>query len=197
VGRHGYLVCQFLDGRHNRRTDGYGGSFDGRTRMLFEVLRGIRQQTGPDFQLGLRLTPERNGILLSEARELAAQVLSSGLLDYFDMSLWDAFKEPYEDEHRGRRLIDFFTDLPRGGTRLGVAGKIADAAGAQQCLDHGADFVLIGTGAILHHDFARRAIADPAFRSVEAPVSREHLAAESVGPASIDYLSTAWDDFVA
>ncbi len=196
-GAHGYLIGQFLDGRHNQRTDGYGGSLDHRSRMLVEILTGIRHRTGPDFQVGLRLTPERNGILLSEARTVAAEVLASGLLDYLDMSLWDAFKEPYEEEHGGRPLIDFFTDLPRGTTRLGVAGKIADAAGARECLDRGADFVSIGTGAILHHDFARRAVDDSSFRSIGQPVSRDHLIGESVGPAFLTYLATNWDDFVA
>jgi 2,4-dienoyl-CoA reductase-like NADH-dependent reductase (Old Yellow Enzyme family) len=196
-GAHGYLIGQFLDARHNQRTDRYGGSLDDRARMLVEILTGIRERTGPDFQVGLRLTPERNGILLSEARTVAGEVLASGLLDYLDMSLWDAFKEPYEEEHQGRPLIDFFIDLPRGTTRLGVAGKIIDAAGAQECLDRGADFVSIGTGAILHHDFARRAVSDPAFRSIEQPVSREHLVGESVGPAFLTYLATNWDNFVA
>ncbi len=196
-GAHGYLIGQFLDGRHNQRTDRYGGSLDNRSRMLLEILTGIRDRTGPDFQVGLRLTPERNGILLAEARTVAGEVLASGLLDYLDMSLWDAFKTPYEEEHQGRRLIDFFTDLPRGATRLGVAGKILDATGARECLDRGADFVSIGTGAILHHDFARRAVTDPGFRSLDQPVTREHLIAESVGPAFLTYLSTGWDDFVA
>ena len=47
---------------------------------------------------------------------------------------------------------------------------------------HGADFVLIGRGAMLHHDFARRALADPAFRCIERPVSRAHLAGRGPGP---------------
>src|SRR3546814_5986376 len=109
------------------------------------------------------------------------------------MSLWDAFKPPHEDGYDGL-LIDHFTDLPRGDTRLGVAGKILDTAGARWCLDHGADFVLVGTGGILHHDFARRALADPDFRSIPQPVTRDHLAAESVGPAFIDYLATQWGE---
>lgn len=194
-GAHGYLVGQFLSDR-NHRADRYGGSFENRTRMLREVLRGIRRATGPDFQLGLRLTPERNGIVLAEARALAGEVLASGLLDYLDMSLWDAFKEPHEEEHRDRLLIEHFADLPRGGTRLGVAGRILSATDAAWCLEQGADFVLIGAGAILHHDFPRLALADPAFRLVQ-PMPREHLVRESVGPAFLDYLATNWDDFVA
>ncbi|MEJ7833605.1 MAG: NADH:flavin oxidoreductase [Nocardioides sp.] len=196
-GAHGYLVCQFLDGHHNQRTDGYGGSLEDRSRMLLEILRGIRERTSSSsFQVGLRLTPERNGILLAEARSLAGRVLDSGLLDYLDLSLWDVAKTPYEDGYDGL-LIEHFTDLPRGATRLGVAGKVSSASDAQWCLDHGADFVLVGTGAILHHDFATRAIADPSFVSVPPPVTRDHLAAESVGPSFVHYLATGWDDFVA
>lgn len=195
-GAHGYLLCQFLDGRNNLREDGYGGSAEDRFRVIHEVVAGIRESTGPDFQLGLRLTPERNGVVLDEARALAGEVLANGHLDYLDMSLWDAFKAPHEEGYDGL-LIDHFTDLPRGRTRLGVAGKIVDTAGARWCLERGADFVLIGTGAILHHDFARRALSSADFRSVEQPVSREHLEAESVGTRFIDYLATQWDDFVA
>ena len=194
-GAHGYLICQFLSPR-NDRADRYGGSFENRTRMLWEILRGIRAATGPGFQVGLRLTPERSGIPLAEARALAADVLASELLDYLDMSLWDAFKETYEEEHRDRLLIEHFTGLPRGTTRLGVAGKIGSAADAAWCLDRGADFVLIGAGAILHHDFPALALADPDFRLVQ-PRPREHFVRESVGPAFLDYLATGWDDFVA
>lgn len=200
-GAHGYLLAQFLDAEHNRREDRYGGSFENRTRILFEIIDGVRARTSANFQLGLRLSPERFGIRLAEARELAHQVLANGLLDWLDLSLWDVFKEPAEaktDESlRGRPLIAHFADLPRGGTRLGVAGKIGDAATCRACLEHGADFVLIGRAAIVHHDFARRALADPGFSSRPRPVSREHLAREGVGPAFVGYLATEWKDFVA
>ena len=196
-GAHGYLLAQFLDAEHNRRSDRYGGSFENRTRMLFETIAGVRARTRPDFQLGLRLSPERFGIRLAEARELARQVLASDQLDYLDLSLWDVFKQPQEAEHQGQPLIAHFTDLPRGRTRVGVAGKLMSAAGAQACLDHGADFVLIGRGAILHRDFATRALADPGFISVKRPVTREYLRSEGVGPAFIHYLKTEWRDFVS
>ncbi|EHI11284.1 NADH:flavin oxidoreductase/NADH oxidase [Mycolicibacterium thermoresistibile ATCC 19527] len=196
-GAHGYLVAQFLDVRHNHRTDRYGGSPENRFRIVHEIIAGIRAATSPDFQLGLRLSPERYGIVLDEARALAGEVLADGQLDYLDLSLWDAFKEPYEEAHRGRRLIELFMDLPRGDTRVGVAGKITDAESARRCLDSGADFVLIGKAAIVHHDFARQVLADPAYRAAPLPVSAEHLAAEAVGPRFVDYLASNWDDFVS
>lgn len=195
-GAHGYMLCSFLDAENNHRPDRYGGSFDNRTRLLFEVIDGIRAQAGPAFQLGVRISPERFGIPLAEARELARRLMASKQLDYLDLSLWDVFKAPAEDAYAGTELIDHFVDLPRHGTALGVAGKITTAPHAQKCLDRGADFVLIGRGAILHHDFASRAIADPAFTVRPLPVMPETLEAEGLSPAFVGYMRN-WKGFVA
>ncbi|HPO19178.1 MAG TPA: NADH:flavin oxidoreductase [Rubrivivax sp.] len=196
-GAHGYLLAQFLDGAHNQRSDRYGGSFDNRCRVVFESIDAIRAATAPGFQLGLRLSPERFGIRIGEALTLARQVLEHGQLDYLDMSLWDCFKAPQDPAFAARPLIEHFAALPRGRTRLGVAGKIMDAATAQRCLDAGADVVFIGRAAMLHHDFARRALADPGFRCMERPVSRAHLQAEGLGPAFVHYVASTWPKFVA
>lgn len=195
-GAHGYLLGQFLDARHNHREDRYGGSLDDRVRVVLETMESIRSATGPDFQLGLRLTPEGNGITLPEGREVARRVLASGLLDYLDMSLWDVFMTPRGEGHEGL-LIDHFTDLPRHGAALGVTGRVLSAADARWCLEKGADLVTVGTGAILHHDFAAQAIADAGFVVRERPVPRETLRAEHVGPAFLEYLAAGWDDLVA
>lgn len=196
-GAHGYLLAQFLDGELNQRSDQYGGSFDNRCRVLHTIIDGVRARTGPAFQLGLRLSPERFGITMPESLALATQVLADGKLDYLDMSLWDCFKPPIDPAYADRPLIDHFTALPRGGTRLGVAGKIMDTATAQRCLEHGADFVLIGRGAMLHHDFAALALADPDFRCVERPVTRAWLEKEGLGPAFIGYVASTWKNFVS
>jgi 2,4-dienoyl-CoA reductase-like NADH-dependent reductase (Old Yellow Enzyme family) len=196
-GAHGYLLAQFLDGELNRRSDGWGGSFEHRCKVLHTIIDGVRARTGPAFQLGLRLSPERFGITMPESLALAGQVLGSGKLDYLDMSLWDCFKPPQEAAYADRPLIDHFAALPRGNTRLGVAGKIMDAATAQRCLEHGADFVLIGRGAMLHHDFARRALADAGFQSIPRPVTRAYLAQEGLGPVFVDYVASTWKHFVS
>ena len=196
-GAHGYLLCEFLDPVHNLRADRYGGSFENRTRIFWEIIDGIRARAGKDFQVGVRISPERFDIDIGEALAFARQLMTSGKIDYLDMSLWDCFKEAVDPAYQGRPLIDLFTELERGGTPLGVAGKIMDAATAQKCLEHGADFVLIGRGAILHHDFPKQAMADSAFRSVERPVTREHLRNEGLGPAFVEYMATGWKGFVA
>ncbi len=191
-GAHGYLIGQFLDARHNLREDGFGGSLEDRSRVLFDVLDGIRRRTGSHFQLGLRLTPQGAGIVLDEGLEVAERVMTSGLIDYLDMSLWDVYGKNAD----GGLVIDQFTALERGKTALGVAGKILSTNDACWCVKHGADFVTIGTAAILHHDFPIRAGADAGFESVTPPVSREYLLSEFVGPSFVDYLAEGWDDFV-
>jgi 2,4-dienoyl-CoA reductase-like NADH-dependent reductase (Old Yellow Enzyme family) len=196
-GAHGYLPCQFLDEVNNRRTDRFGGSFENRARIYFEMIEAIRARTGPDFQLGVRISPERYNYPLNEARLLAERLMASGLLDYLDMSLYRSFSLPAEEEHRHKPLIEHFMDIPRGNTRLAVVGGIMSSADAQRCLDLGADMVFVGRGAILHQDFARQAIADPDFRAVPLPVSREYLVHQGLGPAFVNYMETGWRNFVA
>jgi 2,4-dienoyl-CoA reductase-like NADH-dependent reductase (Old Yellow Enzyme family) len=194
-GAHGFLLAQFLDQR-NQRTDGYGGSFEHRMQALIEVLTGIRSATGDNFQVGIRLSPEAKGTPLDEGREVARQVLNAGVVDFVDLSLFDVYATPHYNDDRGL-LIDAFTGLPRGGAVLGVTGHVLSADDAAWCLAKGADVVGIGVGAILHHDFAHRALANSSFKARPQPVSRDVLRAELVGPAFMDYLAADWDDLVA
>ncbi|HEY7170789.1 MAG TPA: NADH:flavin oxidoreductase [Vicinamibacterales bacterium] len=194
-GAHGYLICEFLSPEINRRDDEYGGSLDNRARFLFEAIDGVRAVCRSDFSLGVRLSPERFGMQLLEIRAVAARLLAEAKIDYLDMSLWDCFKEPEDPALGGRNLMSFFTDLPRGGVRLGAAGKIVTGADAASVLAAGMDFVVIGRSAVLHHDFARRVAADPAFVPVSTPVSPEYLRGEGLSDTFIKYMRN-WKGFV-
>src|SRR5579859_6858837 len=74
-GAHGYILCAFLSPETNRRDDRYGGSPENRARLVWEIIDGVRARTRPDFQLGLRISPERFGLSFPEQRELARQLL--------------------------------------------------------------------------------------------------------------------------
>jgi 2,4-dienoyl-CoA reductase-like NADH-dependent reductase (Old Yellow Enzyme family) len=187
-GAHGYVVTQFLSAETNRRDDRYGGELANRNRLLFEIIEGVRSSTGRDFQLGLRLSPERFGVRLAEIRETATQLFREARIDYLDLSLWDAFKEPAEEEFQGRSLVSYFTELERGEVRLGGAGRITTPSDAAAALDAGLDFVVLGRASILHHDYPARLGRDPGFAPAAVPVSAEHLAAEGVSPVFVDYL---------
>lgn len=195
-GAHGYIILQFLSPEINKREDRYGGSLENRARLMFEIIDGIRAACRPDFQIGLRLSPERFGVKLSEIREVAAKVLSEGKIDYLDMSLWDYDKAPAEEEFQGRKLLSYFTELPRGDVKLGAAGKIMSAADAVAVIEAGCDYVLIGRGAILRHDFPERVKADANYTSPALPVTVAHLKQEGLGEAFVKYMQ-GWKGFVA
>jgi 2,4-dienoyl-CoA reductase-like NADH-dependent reductase (Old Yellow Enzyme family) len=194
-GAHGYILCQFLSSKYNHRTDAYGGSLSNRSRILFEILEGVRKTCGADFLLGIRLSPERFGMVLDECLTLSQRLINSSLIHFIDISLWDSFKSPHEEKHQDQILLKYFADLDRKDVKMTVAGKIGTAAEAQTIMNAGIDFVSIGRAAILHHDYPNRVINDPHFSPAQLPVTRAYLAAEGLSETFIDYMAK-WDGFV-
>jgi 2,4-dienoyl-CoA reductase-like NADH-dependent reductase (Old Yellow Enzyme family) len=187
-GAHSYILCQFLSAELNRRDDQFGGSLENRARPIRAVIDGIRARCGKNFNLGLRLSPERMQLQTGEMLELAGQLMSEDRLDYLDMSLWDCFKEAEEEQFKGKTLVELFAGVPRGNTKLGVAGQIRSGPSAQQALDQGADFVLIGRAAIAEHDFPEKVHSDAAHEMPAPPFSRDYLEKEGVSAPFLTYL---------
>jgi dimethylglycine catabolism A len=52
---HGHLFHQFLSPWSNRRDDSYGGDWEGRTRIVAELVAALRAACGADFIVGLKL----------------------------------------------------------------------------------------------------------------------------------------------
>ncbi|KAF2963242.1 hypothetical protein GQX73_g10332 [Xylaria multiplex] len=55
-GAHGYLITEFMSPITNQRTDAYGGSFEGRTRLLFESIAAVREVIPASMPLLLRIS---------------------------------------------------------------------------------------------------------------------------------------------
>lgn len=85
------------------------------------------------------------------------------------MSLWDCFKTPVEKAYASKPLIDWFTDIPRYGCRLGVAGKLMSAESYRRVLNSGCDFVVVGRASILHHDLPELVKKDPNWKAIPTP----------------------------
>ncbi|MEL4888244.1 NADPH-dependent 2,4-dienoyl-CoA reductase [Pectobacterium betavasculorum] len=56
MGSEGYLINQFLVTHTNHRDDEWGGNFQRRCRFALEIVRAVRERTGPDFILIYRLS---------------------------------------------------------------------------------------------------------------------------------------------
>lgn len=79
---HGYLVSQFLSPYTNKRTDKYGGSFNGRMRFITEIIKGIQAFCGPRFPISVRMNGSDylpGGIEEAEAVEIAKYLEALGI----------------------------------------------------------------------------------------------------------------------
>lgn len=196
-GAHGYILTQFLSNEVNKRTDEYGGSFENRSRLLFEVVNGIREACGKKFLVGVRLSPERFGMDFGEIKFVAQRLIDEGNIDFLDMSLWDCYKLPEEIKYQSKTLIEHFTELNRKKVLLTAAGNLRTGEDVVKALKAGLDFVTIGRAGILHHDFPLKVIENPDFTPVKNPVSKEYLKKEGVSDKFIQYLLIRFPGFVA
>lgn len=193
-GAHGYILAQFLSPDINQRSDKFGGSLENRQRPIFDIIEGIRTYCSEDFMLGVRLSPERFGMKLADVIATAERLLNDELIEFLDMSMWDVFKNP-EDNDEGKTLLSYFTSLDRKGVRLGVAGKLRTPEQIERAMQEGVDWVMLGRAAILHHDFPNLMQHDANFQPAELPVTAEHLQNEGLSPAFVSYMQN-WKGFV-
>ena len=85
---HGYLLSQFLSPMTNKRTDDYGGSLENRMRLLLQVIRSVREATGKDFPIGLKLNSadfQRGGFTEEESLTVI-QALNNEGVDFLEIS---------------------------------------------------------------------------------------------------------------
>lgn len=81
MGSEGYFLNQFLVTHTNKRTDGWGGSYENRMRLPIEVVRRSRAAVGDDFILIFRLSMIDlipNGSTHAEVVQLAQAVEAAG-----------------------------------------------------------------------------------------------------------------------
>ena len=194
-GAHGYLLAQFLSPEVNQRSDRFGGSLTNRQSPIFEIVDGIRDRCGDDFMIGVRLSPERFGMKLPEVVQTAERLMHDDRIEFLDMSMWDVFKMPEDDDMQGKNLLTCFTELDRNNVRLGVAGKLRNPDQMTRAMDEGVDWVMLGRAGILHHDYPNQLKSNHGFEPVEVPVSPEHLLSEGLSPTFVEYMKN-WKGFV-
>ncbi|MBF0467859.1 MAG: FAD-dependent oxidoreductase [Desulfamplus sp.] len=79
---HGYLINQFMSENSNIRQDQYGGTFENRTRFLFEIIEDIKKKVGKEFPVGIRMNGKdyiQNGWELEDAVRLAPMLEKAGV----------------------------------------------------------------------------------------------------------------------
>ncbi len=161
----GYFLEQFLNANINRRTDGYGGTAEGRNRLVLEVARATVKEIGAE-RVGIRLSP--HGVVnaagafdgVDEQYLALVKQLSALRLMYvhvLDHSAMGAPPVPAKLKADLRAAFD--------GPFILAGGQ--DKASAQQALSEGrADLVAMGRPFIANPDLVERMRQDA---SLNAP----------------------------
>jgi 2,4-dienoyl-CoA reductase-like NADH-dependent reductase (Old Yellow Enzyme family) len=85
---HGYLLHQFLSPLSNLRDDAYGGSLEGRARLLYEVVESVRGAISDGVPLFVRLSATDwvpGGLEVEDIVAIVSELEARGI-DLFDMS---------------------------------------------------------------------------------------------------------------
>jgi len=144
---HGYLLHQFLSPLTNHRQDGYGGSFEGRTRLLREVVAAVRDIWPARLPLFVRLSAtdwveggwnlDQSVALAKALNDLGADLVdcsSGGLVPRAEIPLGPGYQVPFAARIRAE-----------AGLATGAVGLITDPEQAEAILAQGsADLVLLG-----------------------------------------------------
>ena len=78
---HGWLLSSFLSPYLNKRTDEYGGSVEGRTKMLVDIYNQTRDQVGKEFPIFLKLQTidfVPGGLTLDDAEQITKILIDTG-----------------------------------------------------------------------------------------------------------------------
>jgi 2,4-dienoyl-CoA reductase-like NADH-dependent reductase (Old Yellow Enzyme family) len=194
-GAHGFLFGQFLSST-NQRTDGWGGSLDGRARLIREAMRAVRSAVPRSLVVGVRLSPEDHGnargLDLDESVQVARWLCDDGA-DFIHLSLWDA-RENTRKRPREHAIPIFRAALPHH-VALIVAGGVWTRADAESLLDIGASAVALGRAAIANPDWPLRA-GDASWIPRRPPFTIAELRARGLNAKFAEYMR-GWSGFVA
>ncbi|MEC8999906.1 MAG: FAD-dependent oxidoreductase [Actinomycetota bacterium] len=162
---HGYLIDTFLSPAWNRRTDAYGGSEEGRARLLVEIVEAVRDRCGPDFVILVRLNGRDDalpgGITPDLAARYAARATAAGadaihVTAYSSITGGPGFTEgplPWQDcQYEDlARTVKAAVDVP-----VIAVGRIRPDDAERILTDGGADLIAMGRQLLADADLPNR-----------------------------------------
>jgi len=146
--------CSFISPYYNKRTDKYGGSWEGRLRFPVETIQKMREAVGEDYPIHVRICADQllgeRGITLKDTTRIIVPALEKAGVDCIDVSQGDMI--------RAGEGITIPLYYPRGCfihlaaavkqvTKLPVigVGRIVDLDMAERFLQEGkADIIYMG-----------------------------------------------------
>lgn len=167
-GAHGYLISEFLSPFYNHRNDRYGGNPEKRERFLREILSTIRDSTGSNYPVLLKLNSDDylpGGFTFSQLTRETKLLLEESI-DCVELSggtpaspvrFWPIRPGRIRSGHEGyyRRAAQMFSE--EYSVPLALVGGIRSFEAAERFVKDGVvDFISLSRPLIREPDLIRR-----------------------------------------
>lgn len=151
-GANGYLIDQFLRDSANQRTDEYGGSFENRSRFLFEVIDAVTSVFGSG-RVGLRLSPLNSFQSMKDSDPIAWTRFLAEQLNRFDLAYVHLMRADFFGIQQAD-VVSVAREAYQGHLMVNMGYSPEEA---NQVIANGqADSVAFGTGILANPDFVER-----------------------------------------
>ncbi|MFZ1882860.1 MAG: NADH:flavin oxidoreductase [Rhodoplanes sp.] len=181
---HAYTLASFVS-RVNPRRDEYGGTLEGRLRLIGRVMENVERKVGKDFPVGVRFLADefiKDGFTVNDAKliglrlaELGAAYLSLSVGGKFEDAIHAPGQVPYPyTGYSGDRCMpgNWYPNVPHAhfsaeikayvkahgyDTPVATTGKISDPDDAEALLSAGkVDIIGIARGLLADPDWPRK-----------------------------------------
>jgi 2,4-dienoyl-CoA reductase (NADPH2) len=165
MGSEGYFINEFLAAQTNRRTDGWGGTYEKRMRLPVEIVSRTREKVGRDFILVFRLSMldlVPGGSTWDEVVMLAKAIEKAGATIINTGIGWHEARVPTIATSVPRAAFAWVTKKLRGEVSIPLCttNRINDPAVAEAVLAEGcADMVSMARPLLADPEFVRKAAA--------------------------------------
>lgn len=158
-GANGYILDQFLTDYTNRRQDEYGGSTEGRVRLLVETVEACREAVGEGFPVGIRISQAKVNDYTHKwgGEEKDAETIFTALgkagLDFIHLTEYHADQPAFKEG--GSTLAALAKEY--GGLPVVVNGNLNTPEQGESMLQKGeADVITLGKTALANKDWVRK-----------------------------------------
>jgi 2,4-dienoyl-CoA reductase-like NADH-dependent reductase (Old Yellow Enzyme family) len=173
---HGYLLSQFLSPLTNKRSDRWGGSLENRARLLFEIVKAIKQALPEKVAIAVKLNSadfQRGGFDSKDALAVV-KALEDLKVDLVELS-GGSYESPAMQGKTadGRTLereayfLEFAKEIAKKSTMpIMTTGGIVRLPIAEKVLDEGVAMVGIGSALAFNPDLPNRWKTSPDAKAV-------------------------------
>jgi len=168
---HGYFLNNFISPYTNIRSDEFGGSLQGRTKILVDIYNGIRDELGNQFPIIIKLQSQDyipNGITEAEGIEIAKIIADAGFdgiepsgggresIEFTKNALPSKFIKKPEEENYFLPFARKLKPYMKNGTLI-LVGGIRNPFNAENIIKEGiADFISMCRPLIYEPDLPNR-----------------------------------------